>query len=36
VSCQSDLEKEAKLHRRNDEDRPNRRASMLDLDDDGA
>lgn len=36
VSCQSDLEKEAKLHRRNDEDRPHRRASMVDLDDDGA
>ncbi len=36
VSCQSDLEKEAKLHRSNNEDRPYRRAPMVDLDDDGA
>ncbi len=36
VSCQSDLEKEAKRHRSNNEDRPSRRASMVDLDDDGA
>lgn len=34
VSCQSDLEKEEKLHRRTDDDRPHRRASMVDLDDD--
>jgi DnaK suppressor protein len=35
VSCQSDLEKEAKLHRRNDDDRLRRRGSLVDLDDDG-
>ncbi len=35
VSCQSDLEKEAKLHRRTDDDRLRRRGSMVDLDDDG-
>ena len=35
VSCQSDIEKEAKLHRRTDEDRLRRRGSMVDLDDDG-
>jgi DnaK suppressor protein len=34
VSCQSDLEKEAKQHRRGDEDRGHRRASLVDLDDD--
>ncbi len=33
VSCQSETEKEAKLHRRTDEDRSHRRASLLDLDD---
>jgi DnaK suppressor protein len=34
VSCQSELEKEAKLHRRTDDDRGHRRASLVDLDDD--
>jgi DnaK suppressor protein len=33
VSCQSEMEKEAKLHRRTDEDRGHRRASLVDLDD---
>ena len=32
VSCQGDLEKEAKLHRRGDEERSHRRANMVDLD----
>ena len=34
VTCQSDLEKEAKQHRRGDEDRGHRRSSLVDLDDD--
>jgi DnaK suppressor protein len=33
VSCQGELEKEAKLHRR-DEERGHRRATLVDLDDD--
>jgi DnaK suppressor protein len=33
VSCQSELEKEAKLHRRGDEDRGHRRTGLVDLDD---
>jgi DnaK suppressor protein len=36
VACQSDLEKEAKLHRRPDEDRSHRRASLVDLDEDNS
>ncbi len=35
VSCQSDREKEARLHRRTDDDRLRRRGLMVDLDDDG-
>jgi DnaK suppressor protein len=34
VTCQSDLEKEAKQHRRGDEDRSHRRSSLVDLDED--
>ncbi len=33
VTCQSEMEKEAKLHRRTDEERTHRRASLVDLDD---
>ncbi len=36
VTCQSDLEKEAKLHRRGDEDRTHRRAGLVDLDEDSS
>ena len=36
VTCQSDLEKEAKLHRRGDEDRIHRRAGLVDLDEDSS
>jgi DnaK suppressor protein len=32
VTCQGELEKEAKLHRRGDEDRGHRRAGLVDLD----
>src|SRR5436305_9171427 len=35
VTCQSDLEKEAKLHRRGDEDRTHPRAGLVDLNEDG-
>ena len=34
ISCQSDLEKEAKQHRRLDDDRSPRRASLMDIDED--
>src|SRR5215510_2599945 len=34
VSCQGDLEKEAKQHRRGDEDRRHRRSRIVDLDED--
>src|SRR5215510_5623013 len=33
VTCQGETEKEAKLHRRTDEERTHRRASLVDLDD---
>jgi len=36
VTCQGELEKEAKLHRRGDEDRTHRRASLVDLDEDNS
>jgi DnaK suppressor protein len=36
VMCQSDLEKEAKLHRRSEEDRGHRRASFVDLDEENS
>lgn len=34
VTCQGELEKEAKQHRRGDDDRSHRRASLVDLDED--
>jgi DnaK suppressor protein len=36
VTCQGDLEKEAKLHRRSEEDRGHRRASFVDLDEENS
>jgi DnaK suppressor protein len=36
VSCQSELEKEAKQHRRTDEDRGHRRTSLIDFDEDNS
>jgi DnaK suppressor protein len=33
VTCQGEMEKEAKLHRRADEERTHRRAGLVDLDD---
>jgi RNA polymerase-binding transcription factor DksA len=33
VTCQGETEKEAKLHRRADEERTHRRAGLVDLDD---
>ena len=34
VTCQSEIEKEAKQHRRGDDDRGHRRSSLVDLDED--
>lgn len=36
VTCQGELEKEAKLHRRGDEERSHRRTGLVDLDDDNS
>ncbi|MEW6297717.1 MAG: TraR/DksA family transcriptional regulator [Thermodesulfobacteriota bacterium] len=36
VTCQSEIEKEAKLHRRPEEDRTHRRASLVDLDEENS
>ncbi|MCL6627186.1 MAG: TraR/DksA C4-type zinc finger protein, partial [Alicyclobacillus shizuokensis] len=36
VTCQSEIEKEAKLHRRTEEDRTHRRASLVDLDEENS
>lgn len=36
VTCQSEMEKEAKLHRRAEEDRAHRRASLVDLDEENS
>jgi DnaK suppressor protein len=36
ITCQGEIEKEAKLHRRVDEDRGHRRASFVDLDEDNS
>jgi DnaK suppressor protein len=36
VTCQGEIEKEAKLHRRSEEDRGHRRASFVDLDEENS
>lgn len=36
VTCQSEIEKEAKLHRRTEEDRGHRRAGLVDLDEESS